>query len=81
MVEPHQQAIIDAAVDEIERLREALRPFAKIFLYPDDIGFEMALDIREDVDWCEDANNQNTENVFVKRGDIRTARKALREKE
>jgi len=27
-VEPHQQAIIDAAVDEIEQLREALKFYA-----------------------------------------------------
>ena len=65
------------AADEIERLRAALRPFAKLFMYPDDLGFEAALDIREDPDWDEDANDMQSENCFVLRRDIKAARAAL----
>ena len=69
------------AADEIERLREALRPFTAFFLYPDDLGFEASLDIKEDPDWDDDANDMQTENVFVLRRDVRRARAALKEGE
>ena len=64
---------------ENARLREALKPFGQVFLYPDDLGFEASEDIRADVDWDEDANDMQTENVFVLRRDLRAARAAIRE--
>ena len=65
---------------ENERLRAALRPFARMFLYPDDLGFEASSDIKEDPDWDNDANDMQTENCFVLRRDIKRARAALGEK-
>jgi hypothetical protein len=62
---------------ENEELRAALCPLAGVFLYPDDLGFEASSDIKEDLDWDDDANDMNTENVFVLRRDIRRARAAL----
>jgi len=74
------------AIDEIERLRaenerlrEALEPLARLWLYPDDLGFEPALDIRSDVDWDDDANDMQHQDCFVLRRDIRSARTALGE--
>jgi hypothetical protein len=67
------------AANEIERLRAALRPFARMFLYPDDLGFEASSDIKEDPDWDNDANDMQTENCFVLRRDIKRARAALGE--
>ena len=66
---------------ENEKLRAALCPLAGLFLYPDDLGFEASSDIKEDLDWDDDANDMNTENVFVLRRDIRRARAALEEKQ
>lgn len=65
---------------ENERLQEALCPLAGMFLYPDDLGFEASSDIKEDLDWDDDANDMNTENVFVLRRDIRRARAAMQGK-
>jgi hypothetical protein len=67
------------AADEIERLREALRPFAKLNLWPDDLGFEVSEDIKADEDWCDDANDARADDQWIKRGDIRAARAALKE--
>ena len=81
----------EEAADEIERLardmealladrvtlRAALRPFSELFLYPDDLGFEDSLDIKEDPDWDDDANDMQTENCFVLRRSIKAARAAL----
>lgn len=64
--------------DEIVALQNALRPLAKLFLYPDDLGFEQAADIREDPDWDEDANDMETDDFFLLRRDIRRARKLLK---
>ena len=63
---------------EIERLRAALKPFAALSLWPDDIGDEWTVsDIRSDYDWDEKENDTKTDDVFIKRGHIRAARKAL----
>ena len=70
---------LEEAQDEIKRLRDALRPFATLFLYPDDLGFEAASDIKADDDWCEDSNDATTENVFIVRRHVRIARAALGE--
>lgn len=63
--------------EENARLREALRPFADLFLYPDDLGFEHSEDIRSDPDWDDDANDMQSEETFVLRRDIRRARFAI----
>lgn len=65
------------AAARIAELEEALRPFSKMFLYPDDLGFEAAENIKSDPEWCSDANDLQDENLFVLRGDIRKARAAL----
>lgn len=63
---------------EIERLRAALKPFAALSLWPDDIGDEWTVnDIRSGYDWDETENDTKTDDVFIKRGHIRAARKAL----
>lgn len=65
--------------EENARLREALKPFSGVFLFPDDLGFEHSEDIRSDPDWDDDANDMQSEDVFVLRRDIRRARAAIRE--
>ena len=69
--------LLEDAADRIEKLESALRPFANLFLYPDDLGFEASLDIKEDPDWDDDANDTQTENCFVLRRSIKAARTAL----
>ena len=70
---------IDRLRKENARLREALKPFAGLFLYPYDLGFEHSEDIRSDPDWDDEANDMQSEDVFVLRRDIRRARAAIRE--
>jgi|GEM_PF-4785454 len=70
-------SIGDEAADRIAELEKALRPLSEMFLYPDDLGFETAEDIKSDPDWCSDANDLKHENLFVLRRDIRKARAAL----
>ena len=60
-------------------LREALRPFADKYLWPDDAGEYVTDTIREDEDWSEIANDETVDDVWIKRGDIRRARAALGE--
>ena len=63
---------------KVERLRVALEPFAKLSLWPDDVGDYWASHIRSDDDWDEEENdNAREDDIFIKRGDIRAARKAL----
>lgn len=71
------ESLLWGTARENERLRAALCPLAGVFLYPDDLGFEASSDIKEDLDWDDDANDMNTENVFVLRRDIRRARAVL----
>lgn len=66
---------------ENARLREALEPLATQFLWPDDLGFEMAEDIKLDPDYDEDTNNMTSEEVFILRGDVRRARAALKQED
>ena len=68
----------DRLKGRIEKLEAALRPFANLFLYPDDLGFEASLDIKEDPDWDDDANDMQTEDCFVLRRSIKAARTALK---
>ena len=74
------------AADEIEklreersRLREALKPFAEKYLWPDDSGF--ADELRSDEDWDEGRNEEEVDDVWLKRKWIRQARAALKETE
>jgi hypothetical protein len=69
-----QQLDIVTLGQEVGRLREVLRPLATLYLYPDDLGFEEAADIREDPDWDEDANDMQTDDQFILRKHIRAAR-------
>lgn len=62
---------------ENEKLRAALKPFAALHLWPDDVGDHIASDIRSDEDWIEKENDDSKEDLFVRRGDIRIARNAL----
>jgi hypothetical protein len=73
--------MLRALAAERDALRAALQPLAKLFLFPDDLGFEAALDIKSDQDWDDDANDMQTEVVFILRRYIRAARAALGEKE
>jgi len=74
----NQQTILNDAHEEIEKLREALRPFAEKYLWPDDSGY--ADEIRSDEDWNEKANDNEFDDIFIQRGWIRAAREALQEK-
>lgn len=62
---------------KIEQLREALRPFAEKFLWPDDSGY--ANELRMDEEWDEKFNEEAEDDVWVKRKWIRQARAALKE--
>lgn len=52
---------------------EALKPFAGLWLYPDDL--KEADDIRSSLDWNEEENDNSHEEVFIIRQYIRRARK------
>ena len=72
------RAEIERLRAENEKLREALKPFAALSLWPDDIGDEWKVnDIRSDYDWNEKENEVKTDHAFITRGHIRAARKAL----
>jgi hypothetical protein len=76
----YENGVEDLAEDAartIELLTKALRPFAKLFLYPDDLGLEASMDIKEDLDWDDDANDMQMENCSVLRRNIKDARAAL----
>lgn len=73
----HRRA--DALRAALVKAGEALEPFNKLFLYPDDLGFEHSEDARGDEDWSEDANDMTAESVFIVRGDMRKCRAALTE--
>ena len=76
IIDAHEDgALYNAAADEIERLREALRPFAEKFLYPDDTGF--ADEIRAEDGWSEEYNDSQVDDVMVERSWVRKARNAV----
>ena len=75
------EATIDRLEDQNERLREALKPFSELFYYPDDFGEYTSKSVREDEDWNEEANDEETSDYFIKRLWIKKARAALKEKE
>jgi len=62
---------------ERDEARAALKPFASLFLWPDDIDSSSAADIRAEEDWNEAENDARSDDLWVRRGDIRAARKAL----
>jgi len=63
----------------ISELEAALKPFADLWVFPDDLGPEEEETIRCDPDWDEEVNDRTKEDVRVLRGDIRKARAALKE--
>lgn len=65
---------------EVERLRASLKPFAQLYLWPDDLGEDMATLLRAEADWCEATNEDADSDVFIKRKYIRAARAALEAK-
>lgn len=72
---------------EIERLtrerdaaRAALQPFSELYLWPDDAGRLIAERERAREDWDEAANDAESNEYGITRGDIRAARKALEAK-
>jgi len=72
-----QVEIVNLLKAEITLLRKALEPLAQLYLWPDDIGEDMANLIRSDDDWSEEANEDADSDVFIKRKYIRAARHAL----
>jgi hypothetical protein len=60
---------------DVERLRAALEPFARLYLWPFD--HDLAEEIMADADWCEEQNDAINEDLFIRRGYIRAARTAL----
>ena len=61
----------------MDQAKSALEPLADKYLWPDDLGFEYAEDIRADEDWDEDSNESSADDVFITRRAIRNARKVL----
>lgn len=57
---------------ENEKLRAALEPFARLYLWPFDN--HLAKEIMADDDWCEEENDATEEEVFIRRKYIRIAR-------
>ena len=76
IVDAHEDgALYNAAADEIERLREALRPFAEKFLFPDDTGY--ADELRAEEGWSEEANDSQVDDWLIERRWVRKARNAM----
>jgi hypothetical protein len=70
-----QESLIRKAEAESERLRAALEPFARLYLWPFD--HHLAEEIMADADWCEEENDVTEEELFICRKYIRAARTAL----
>lgn len=64
---------------ERDEARAALKPFAEKYLYPDDGGVGYAAELRAEPDWDEARNDEQVDDLWIKRGLIRAARKALGE--
>ena len=62
----------------IATLEKALQPLADMWLYPDDLGADMAADIRKDVYWDETTNDEADCAEGIRRGHIRAARFAIK---
>lgn len=63
---------------ERDEARAALKPFASLFLWPDDLDSSSAAYIRAEEDWNEAENDARSDDLWVRRGDIRAARKAVK---
>ena len=63
---------------ERDEARAALKPFARLFLWPDDLDSSSAAYIRAEEDWNEAENDARSDDLWVRRGDIRAARKAVK---
>lgn len=72
---------IELLTRERDEARAALKPFAALSLWPDDVGDEFtAAFIRYDEDWSDEQNDAQLDDKWIRRGDIRAARKALEAK-
>lgn len=67
------------AADALDAMEKALRPLAEKFLSPDDIDKDMPVGARmcDDEDYDAARNDEQVDDVWIKRGDIRRAREAL----
>lgn len=65
---------------ERDEARAALKPFSNMYLWPDDAGPVTAQRVRSRNGWDEAANDEESHEFWIKRGDIRAARKALEAK-
>ena len=74
------RAEVEKLTRERDEARAALKPFSELYLWPDDAGEWTANDVRSDEDWDEERNDAKTDDVFITRGQIRAARKALEAK-
>lgn len=61
------------------RMAEALAPIAEKYLYPDDIGDEMAAELRAEPEWDEEQNDNSVDDVWLARRTIRRARELRKE--
>ena len=68
-------AMVAALQEKVERLREALKPFAEKFLYPDDTGY--ADELRAEEGWSEEANDSQVDDWLIERRWVRKARNAM----
>ena len=68
-----------AAADALDAMEKALRPLAEKFLSPDDIDKDMPVGARmcDDEDYDAAQNDEQVNDVWIKRADIRRAREAL----
>jgi len=71
--------LLKEAAVRIEKLEAALRPFAERYLWPDDSCF--AEEIQSDEDWDKQKSDQQVDDMWIERGWIRAARKALEKKD
>ena len=74
---PHDADTADDAAALLDECERVLAPFAEKWLHPDDIGPEMAAEIRADEDWNEAENDKAAEDMWIERGWIRAARATL----
>ena len=67
------------AADALDAMEKALRPLAEKFLSPDDIDKDMPVGARmcDDEDYDAAQNDEQVDDVWIKRADIRRAREAL----
>lgn len=65
--------------DKINKLREALKPFADKWLYPDDLMVDFPELLGKDINNLYDRDDEQVEEVWIKRSWIRAAREVLKD--